>query len=967
MKLKAFQKQDLARAALHNGLILSWDTGLGKTWAMFLYMLLKVGYTRQPDPEHPHDRKADRIVPNGPILIVAPGDLHAQIIAEAWSVFHIRPILLDSQEEFHRRTRQPGSVMTQLTADGRPVIAPEFYLTSYTQLTTNGVTRLPNPDDWTDPVALLQNLSLPVGTHQSTVTDQLWRNHPEFVDVCEFFSWRQARWADDYPRLETDPDGTIADMEAGYLREKLQLDALCARDPDLAARELVKLNASRAILKQLLTTRPYPHFANLAPSQQNFVLCEYLKEMMVAYADNIGAEVEYGYYAASTTTAAGWRKIPVTKAGVEADPNAEIPLQTNSIKCLYTPSLSDLCYNAFDGVVIDEGVRMKGEDTYVGLGVRQLDPKYRLLLTATPVKNRLVDIFRLAWWAAGGKSAAHARFPYRDDSNERAKFAKTFMVSESNLTKQDQAEADGKSVSPGRYQKLTAEVCNVHLLWKLLGPLVLRRRKDECGEDIVPKIRRVIRCEMGTLQQDVYSYHLQAEYLDKNDDDAIGAKLQALRMAAADPSSEHLKSQPGRCTKPCQCSLKPVPPEIQAQRLAKELDSAKLIPAGLKPKELRAKQRIIEDLESRIAKPVQVFDKVDANPDCGVCHGTGEVDLPARSSSSYIPKHATALTLIEEILARQEQVVVFSAFNDPLDRLSGWLDQANVHHIKLDGRTSQKKRGELAATFKRGRYASPGLDSRSAQASVPVMLAGVECMAEGHSFHLANNVILIAYSWAYDKFIQALNRVHRMTSPFPVNIYVIICTGTIDRKLESLVQDKGDAAELVLDGRLIGERTEEVNLAELLQIAQQEFNSQNNTIDEAMLQAQWPDLSQRLTTAAASWTAGAKVIEVKLPGRTATPKAKVTTNRHTPTTNYPPIIRRLIQPATSTITPMPKREIYHNSPLAAVLPPGTIITVPGGTEAARHPNAGNAMAAMRERAAKLRAAMKPSVDVWGQL
>jgi hypothetical protein len=139
------------------------------------------------------------------------------------------------------------------------------------------------------------------------------------------------------------------------------------------------------------------------------------------------------------------------------------------------------------------------------------------------------------------------------------------------------------------------------------------------------------------------------------------------------------------------------------------------------------------------------------------------------------------------------------------------------------------------------------------------MLAGVECMAEGHSFHLANNVILVAYSWAYDKFIQALSRVHRMNSAKPVNVYVVICQGTIDRRLESLIQDKGDAAELVLDGRLIGERTEEVNLAELLKIAHKEFDAGSNTIDEALLQAQWlggPSgigLRDKLRAAMAAW------------------------------------------------------------------------------------------------------------------
>jgi hypothetical protein len=195
--------------------------------------------------------------------------------------------------------------------------------------------------------------------------------------------------------------------------------------------------------------------------------------------------------------------------------------------------------------------------------------------------------------------------------------------------------------------------------------------------------------------------------------------------------------------------------------------------------------------------------------------------------------------------------------------MEGWSYQLAyilVHGAVL-GRVSQKRRGVHAAKFKQGRHASlqPSAFSLQPSDAIPVMLAGVECMAEGHSFHLANNVILVAYSWAYDKFIQALSRVHRMNSAKPVNVYVVICQGTIDRRLESLIQDKGDAAELVLDGRLIGERTEEVNLAELLKIAHKEFDAGSNTIDEALLQAQWlggPSgigLRDKLRAAMAAW------------------------------------------------------------------------------------------------------------------
>ena len=45
VRLRNFQREHMARAALHDGIILGWDTGLGKSLAMILFPLLKVGYT----------------------------------------------------------------------------------------------------------------------------------------------------------------------------------------------------------------------------------------------------------------------------------------------------------------------------------------------------------------------------------------------------------------------------------------------------------------------------------------------------------------------------------------------------------------------------------------------------------------------------------------------------------------------------------------------------------------------------------------------------------------------------------------------------------------------------------------------------------------------------------------------------------------------------------------------------------
>ena len=137
-----------------------------------------------------------------------------------------------------------------------------------------------------------------------------------------------------------------------------------------------------------------------------------------------------------------------------------------------------------------------------------------------------------------------------------------------------------------------------------------------------------------------------------------------------------------------------------------------------------------------------------------------------------------------------------------------------------------------------------------------MLLAGLDSMGEGGDFPMAKNVACLAWTWAWDKLEQAMNRVHRITSPEDVHFYGLICDGSIDRRLEDLWHEKGESQELVLDGKLLGEGDHEVNLAELLHTAVAEFDPSSRTVCEKKLSAEWPQLQQQLGAAARSWTTG---------------------------------------------------------------------------------------------------------------
>jgi hypothetical protein len=762
---RKFQFEDYARAAMQDGIILGHDTGLGKTLALLVWALLKCGYLAEAG-----DGGSQRSLrPAKPVLLVVPGDGHDQTEQEAWDKFRIKAgregiVRLDSQETFYRLAK-PNPINGKLTLE------PNYYLTSYTQLASNGVADFP-PFDQLSAERTMQFLNL-----KESDAVQWWEN-------------RGTIYQKHYLRLGVSPDSSYNEIK----REYDKIVSTCQGSTADAAQE------SYGILKMLAPIPGKPGAGRRddteKPATPAAPACKRFNPLVASIASNdaspgVGARPGFGWeqladeqqaFVRTELVITRYREFregigtikdivpkPEQKEGeAEPDRGSAKPHTPWHVKCVYSPSLADLCSDAFDAIVIDEGTKIKGDDTIIGTGVRQINAPNRLILTATPIKNRFPDLFHLAHFVCGGNDEPTARFPY--GKLDKQTFAEEFLVSERNLTKEENSE------SKRRYVRFTPQVCNVHRAWKLLAPVILRRRKEDCGEQIVPKIRHVVRVPMGLSQAATYQYHLKAKYLDVNLKPAIGAKLQALRIAAANPASELL-----------------------------------VRPYG---------------------------DKTEGNP---------------RSNYTYIPKVASALELVRQAMERREQVIVGSAFQNGLDVFSARLREAGVRHLLLDGRVGQKRRGELARQFKQGcpRALDEGLISRAS--IYPVLLAGQESMAELHSFTYCNNVILTAFSWAYDKLEQIVNRAHRLNSPWPVNVWSVICDGSIDRKLEGGLHEKKDAAELVLDGHLLGETSSEVNLAELLHTAMREFKDVK-TMDEEVLQQSWPQLRAALGKAFLQWS-----------------------------------------------------------------------------------------------------------------
>jgi len=203
----------------------------------------------------------------------------------------------------------------------------------------------------------------------------------------------------------------------------------------------------------------------------------------------------------------------------------------------------------FSAVVVDEGTKIKGDRSQMGLAVRSLRPRARLILTGTPVKNFLYDSYWLLWWAAGG--TATSAFPY--GYTDKGRFTEDFCVQEWEAPQESNGYKKGAV-------RARPEICNLSMLWKTLGPNILRRRKSEIGEALVGKRLVPVRVPFAVQQQEVYWWWLNSfgEWYTArpgvNIKNAHLADLLAgllgqlwkLRFAASTPASERLSEHNGR-------------------------------------------------------------------------------------------------------------------------------------------------------------------------------------------------------------------------------------------------------------------------------------------------------------------------------------------------------------------------------------------------------------------------------------
>jgi non-specific serine/threonine protein kinase len=141
-------------------------------------------------------------------------------------------------------------------------------------------------------------------------------------------------------------------------------------------------------------------------------------------------------------------------------------------------------------------------------------------------------------------------------------------------------------------------------------------------------------------------------------------------------------------------------------------------------------------------------------------------------------KYARLREICETIVAKRERVLIFTQFKEITEPLNRFLETIFQHQgLVLHGGTAVTKRKELVAKFQGAEY-------------VPFMVLSIKAGGVGLNLTSANHVIHFDRWWNPAVENQATDRAFRIGQQKNVIVHKFITKGTIEEKIDLMIEDK---------------------------------------------------------------------------------------------------------------------------------------------------------------------------------
>lgn len=167
------------------------------------------------------------------------------------------------------------------------------------------------------------------------------------------------------------------------------------------------------------------------------------------------------------------------------------------------------------------------------------------------------------------------------------------------------------------------------------------------------------------------------------------------------------------------------------------------------------------------------------------------VDKSIVVDGKYLSKNAKLaelMRLLEDIIERDEKVVIFSNWVEPLKTLYRFV-AAKYKTTCFTGTMSEEDRQKHKRVF----LNNP---------DYKIMLGTIGALGVNHTLTVATNVIFYDEPWTPGDKIQAEDRCHRIGSKYPLNIYTLLTVNTVDDTVHKIIGDKADISGYIVDGKL---------------------------------------------------------------------------------------------------------------------------------------------------------------------
>ncbi|CAL8095760.1 unnamed protein product [Calicophoron daubneyi] len=411
-----------------------------------------------------------------------------------------------------------------------------------------------------------------------------------------------------------------------------------------------------------------------------------------------------------------------------------------------------------DMVICDEGHRLKNAGIHTSLALRQLPSRRRILLTGTPVQNRLDELWSLSEFCAPGRLGASQEAFRREYGNIKSS------------RPLEGAESDDEDLAGDR-------------LSRILNSFLLRRTSEVIERDLTSKSEFIVFCQSSPLQSRLEAMLLgwvQREL--EMDRDSSTADI---ALAEEDTDDENNDSSSGStgsnqvlCAITAFRKLHNHPELLQSFLKGAEknddggMRKSRRLPAPLTQKLMS----VLSELNNSFPAPTESVGKVlphnylEASGKMAVLSHMLVNLFPCSAQNSH--RLAAKRGRLLRVSVPSHRLVLVSNFTQTLDLLELLCNQITGQaSLRLDGHTSAKRREEIVQQFN-----NPNSPDR-------ILLLSSRAGGTGLNLIGADHLILFDMDWNPANDAQAMARIWRPGQSRPVRLYRLVTAGGIEERI----------------------------------------------------------------------------------------------------------------------------------------------------------------------------------------